>query len=105
MFGTSKHQTKETASRPKTTVNRDAVEKSMLALIMLLMVSMNASDVYNPESREVFVSQEGLSSHGTGFNKATMVMAYSCNSGAKEEAILLDPMRCKQNSKSQENIV
>jgi hypothetical protein len=46
-----------------------------------------------------------LDEHGTGFNEATMVMAYSCNRGAKEEAILLDPSRCKLDSKARENIV
>jgi hypothetical protein len=69
------------------------------------MVGKNASNVYNPKSREVFVSQEGSSSHKTSFNKATMVMAFSCNSRAKEEAILLDHMRCKQDSKTRENFV
>jgi hypothetical protein len=41
----------------------------------------------------------------TGFNEATMVMAYSCNRGAKEEAIPRDPARSKQDSKARENIV
>jgi hypothetical protein len=82
-LGTSKHQTKRTASRLKTTVNRNVVEKSMFILTALLMVGTNASNVYNNESREVFVSQEGSSGHGTGFNEATMVMAYHCNRGAK----------------------
>jgi hypothetical protein len=86
-------------------VNRDVVEKLIILAAALLITGANALDVFSPKSGEVFVSQEGSSSHGTGFNEATMVMAYSCNRGAKEEAILLDPTRCRQDSKARENIV
>jgi hypothetical protein len=85
--------------------NRDVAGGILTLVAMAFVVKMNGSDVFSPESEEVFVPQEGSNKHGTGFNKATMVMAYSCNRGAKEEAILLDPSRCKQDSKAWENIV
>jgi hypothetical protein len=74
-------------------------------LTIVLVAKANGSDVFSPESEEVFVPQKGSNEHSTGFNEATMVMAYSCNRGAKEEAILLYPSRCMQDSKAWENIV
>jgi hypothetical protein len=73
------------------------VGKIVTLLVAVLVVKANWTDVFNPESKEVFIPLEGLNKHSTGFNQVTIVMAYSCNRGAKEEAILLDPSRCRQD--------
>jgi hypothetical protein len=60
----------------------------------------------NPENKETFLPHlRGNDVHLVAFSQKVMVMAYNCKESIKQEAVFLDPSRCKGNPESQENVV
>jgi hypothetical protein len=54
----SRRRPEQTTSRLKSTDNKGVVGKILTLLATALMVRANMSDIFNPESKEVFVPQE-----------------------------------------------